>query len=116
MSYDYLFVDNPSQWAEGESIPYGHNHAGDLNVVIMTMAVEITVLFLILRPLSYNLSWGRVLLALILAVPLTLLSLISTMHAGFVIITHAMWCLTMVVMLAVFNCLTSFESTEKTCC
>ena len=101
MSYDYLFVDNPSQWAEGESIPYGHNHAGDLNVVLMTMAVEITVLFLILRPLSYNLSWGRVLLALILAVPLALLSLISTMHAGFVIFTHAMWCLIMVVMLAV---------------
>ena len=101
MSYDYLLIDNPSRWAEGEFIPYGHNRAGNLSEMLIYMVVEITVLFLILRPLSYNFSWVRALLALILAVPLALVFLTSTMHAGFVIFTHAVWCLIMVVMLAV---------------
>jgi hypothetical protein len=55
---------------------------------------ELGVLVAILRPWSYQKSWGRALGALGACLPLTFFALLLTMHAGSVASVHALWMLT----------------------
>ena len=49
------------------------------------------MLLAILRPWSYDRSWGRALVAWILLAPWNALSMIMSMHQGGIIVLHWMW-------------------------
>lgn len=99
MARDFFVLDNPAARPITEQHQYGLNRPGIFRLMISMMIAEIVALFLILRPQSYNLSWGRVLTGLLLSIPLAIFGLLSTFHAGGVIFLHAYWCLSLVLML-----------------
>ena len=78
-------------YVESRSRDYGHNHEGALVDGLVFTLVELAVLVAILRPWSYERSWGRALVALALLVPWAGISMISTMHAGGIVVLHFMW-------------------------
>lgn len=78
---------------------YGHNHDGALVDGIALASVELAVLLAILRPWSWDRSWGRTLVALALLLPWTSLLMMMSMHAGGVIVLHTLWLMTLVVAL-----------------
>ena len=69
---------------------YGHNQAGALGRGVLYATVDLVVLCLVLRPWSYDRSWRRAALALLLFAPWALLNVITLMHAGGVWATHVM--------------------------
>jgi len=75
------------------SQPYGQNTPGTLPIILTLMGVELVVLIAILRPQSYAESWRRMVLALLIFAPWTMLSFIATMHAGGIITLHTLWLL-----------------------
>jgi hypothetical protein len=72
---------------------YGHNQFGALANGIMLTVLELVVLLAILRPWSYDRSWGRSLVAALLLLPVTAFSMLMTMHAGGIITLHFLWTL-----------------------
>ena len=78
---------------------YGHNHEGALLQVLPVTLIELGVVMLILRPWSYRRSWGRSVAALVVFLPWTLLSAAILMHQGGVVVLHAMWLASLVVVL-----------------
>jgi hypothetical protein len=80
---------------------YGHNQAGALEGGLLYTAVEVAVLYVLLRPWSYNRSWRRAALALLLFTPWTGLHVMAVTHAGRVWATHTMWLLAMWLGLAI---------------
>jgi hypothetical protein len=70
---------------------YGHNHDGALTTGIVLATLEAVVLIGILRPWSYDRSWARAAVALVLWLPWTALSMVFTMHAGGVLLIHFLW-------------------------
>jgi hypothetical protein len=84
---------------------YGHNGPGALEWGVLYATLDLAVLCLVLRPWSYDRSWRRAAIALLLFTPWALLNVITLMHAGSVWATHimsavAIW-LGLVVLLAV---------------
>ncbi len=75
--------------------PHGHYYADDsadsVLFVIAVMLVEVVVLYVILRPPSYRNSFARPVVALLLFLPWTLLSMVVSMHAGSAVFLHWMW-------------------------
>jgi hypothetical protein len=72
---------------------YGHNHDGALADGVVFTVIELAVLLAILRPWSYDRSWGRSLAATVLLLPMTALSMLMSMHAGGIIGLHFTWLL-----------------------
>ena len=72
---------------------YGHNQDGALFQGMLWSTLELAVLYVILRPWSFRVSWGRALLALLLLLPWTAVSAMAVMHAGGVFVLHALWLL-----------------------
>ena len=70
---------------------YGHNGEGALVDMLAMSAIELAVLVAILRPWSYDRSWGRALLAAALLLPWTAVSMMLSMHAGGIVLLHFMW-------------------------
>ncbi len=77
---------------------YHHNQEGALLQGLGMTLVELVVLALILRPWSYRRSWGRSAVALVVILPWTLLWA-GLMHQGGVLVVHAMWLVSLVVIL-----------------
>jgi hypothetical protein len=79
--------------------PYGHNYPGTLELGLGASFVELVVVYLILRPVSYRRSWGRSLAALVLLLPWSAWSLFMVMHAGGIFALHFLWvaCLLVIV-------------------
>ena len=72
---------------------YGMNWPGDLPRILQRSAIETALLVAILRPWSFARSGGRLVLALAVFVPWTLLSLVVGMHAGPIAGRHDLWLL-----------------------
>jgi hypothetical protein len=70
---------------------YGHNHDGALTDGVVFTVIELAVLLAILRPWSYDRSWGRSLVATMLLLPVTAFSMLMSMHAGGIIALHFTW-------------------------
>ncbi|MBX7081214.1 MAG: hypothetical protein K1X88_18585 [Nannocystaceae bacterium] len=70
---------------------YGHNHEAALTKGLLISFVELVAVLAILRPWSYQRSWGRALLALALLLPWLLIWTVLTMHAGGVFVLHWLW-------------------------
>jgi len=99
MSLNYS-ADPYSPSLEGAS-RYGHNHDGALTAGLSLTLVELFVVYAILRPSSYQRSWIRSVVALVVFVPWTACSVLMTMHAGGVIGLHCLWVVPLVLLLAV---------------
>jgi hypothetical protein len=69
---------------------YFHNPPGALGWGILFATIDVVVLYAVLRPWSYDMSWRRALAALLLFTPWALLNTFSLMHAGSVWATHIM--------------------------
>ncbi len=70
---------------------YFHNHEGALVQGLGASVVELAVVMLILRPWSHRRSWPRAALALTVFLPWTAFSAIPLMHAGGLLVIHALW-------------------------
>ena len=80
---------------------YGYDWPGDLSSTIRMAAVEIVVLYGILRPWSYDRSWRRAAAAWLLLLPWSLLMLAVIMHAGHTQAGHTLWLVLMEISLFV---------------
>lgn len=89
MCHDY--VKDPYDPTLTGTAAYGHNGKGALQTMLVLSVVELIVLYLILQPWSYRRSWWRPLLALVLLVPWTFLSMVASMHADGVSVLHWLW-------------------------
>src|SRR5688572_6692398 len=79
---------------------YGHNHEGALVDGLGITLVELAVLLAILRPWSYERSWGRAMVAVALLLPWTALSMFLTMHQGGIFVLHWLWLVVVVLVVA----------------
>ncbi|HEY8374888.1 MAG TPA: hypothetical protein VIK91_00310 [Nannocystis sp.] len=70
---------------------YGHNHAGAFPQLAVWALVELVVLYAVLAPGSARAGVGRAAVALGLVLPWALMSLMLTMHAGGIMVLHALW-------------------------
>ena len=70
---------------------YGHNSEGSLLTMGIASAVELAILYAIVRPWSFHRSIGRLALAVALLVPWAFVSVVITMHAGGVVAIHLLW-------------------------
>jgi len=70
---------------------YGHNDEGALLMGLGWSFTELVIIVGILRPWSYQRSWGRGIGAVALLLPWTALSVLALMHAGGVFALHALW-------------------------
>jgi hypothetical protein len=70
---------------------YGHNHESALVDGLVGTLIELAVLIAILRPWSYDRSWGRSLVAAALLAPWTAISMVLSMHQGGIVALHFMW-------------------------
>ncbi|MEZ4452543.1 MAG: hypothetical protein R3B09_23970 [Nannocystaceae bacterium] len=89
---------------------YGHNHEGALLEGLVWTFTEMVILYAILRPWSYQRSWGRSLAALALLAPWTALSMVLTMHAGGVVVTHFLWLAILTVIVLVLALTSGFAA------
>ena len=92
---------------------YGHNQEGALLQGILFSLSELVILTGLLRPWSYNRSWGRGMVAVALLLPWTALAVVSMMHSGGVFALHALWLMVVlvgVVVLTLVSALTSKSS------
>ncbi|MFO0634632.1 MAG: hypothetical protein U0168_17450 [Nannocystaceae bacterium] len=76
------------------------NHEGALLQGLVALAIEFAILYAMLRPWSYRRSWARPLVASLLLGPWTLLSTMMSMHAGGVVVLHALWLWALSIILA----------------
>jgi hypothetical protein len=67
-----------------------HNRPGDLSQVLTMTVVELLFVLVILRPWSYQRSWGRSLAALLLLTPWTLFYLLILIHSGGIMVLHSL--------------------------
>lgn len=72
---------------------YGHNHDGALTQMAVWVLIELVVLYVVLGPGSARAQIWRAVVALVIFVPWTLLSLALVMHAGGVVAVHGLWLL-----------------------
>jgi hypothetical protein len=77
--------------------PNGHNGAGAFIAGVVWISIELVVLQLILRPWSYQRSWGRSLCALMVSIPWLGFSVLMMMHGGGIVRLHALWILVIAV-------------------
>lgn len=70
---------------------YGHNSEGILLKVLPMMAIELALALALLRPGSYDRAWPRAAAAFVVFAAWGLTSLVLTMHAGGVVVVHALW-------------------------
>jgi hypothetical protein len=91
MIYDYF--RNPVIPGLHGTAAYGTTHAGELQVILLVTAAEVLISTVILRPWSYQHSWFRSLLTLILLTPWMLLWGALGLHAGPTTHMHSMWLL-----------------------
>jgi hypothetical protein len=70
---------------------YGYDWPGDLSSTIRMAAVEIVVLYGILRPWSYDRSWRRAAVAWLVLLPWSVLLFAVIMHAGPTRAGHTLW-------------------------
>jgi hypothetical protein len=79
---------DPKLWGTDR---YGHNHEGALVQGLSFTLVELAVLVAILRPWSYDRSWARALVAVVLLTPWMMLSMLMSMHQGGIVFLHFSW-------------------------
>ena len=70
---------------------YGHNSDDALANGLVLTFLELAAFVAILRPWSYDRSWRRALVAVVLLAPWTTLSMVMTMHAGGIAFVHFAW-------------------------
>lgn len=85
------WADDPYNPALTDTRRYGHNHEGALVDGLVITLIELAVLLAILRPWSYDRSWGRALVAVALLAPWALVSMVLSMHQGGVVVLHFAW-------------------------
>lgn len=72
---------------------YGTTYHGELQSILGVTAVELALSIAILRPWSYERSWGRALLTLLVFTPWILLWGALGLHAGPTTHAHTVWLL-----------------------
>ena len=100
MYQDFYVVDPYNPSLRGSSA-YGHNSRDALHVGLVFLVVELLIVYAIIRPWSYQRSWRRALLALVIFVPWMILHAMASMHAGSVVALHVVWLLVLSVVLFV---------------
>ncbi len=91
-----VWMASDSYWfhpPEPAASPYGRNVEGELITNVLWSSFELALLYLILRPWSFNRSLGRVGVTLILFWPWLLLFFLVTIHSGNVSMIHGVWLL-----------------------
>ena len=95
------WIIDPYNSALAGAARYGHNHSGALGEGLAACFIELVLLVALLRPWSFDRSWGRALGALALTLPWTVFSMVITMHAGGIVAIHFLWlCFVVVLLLA----------------
>lgn len=72
---------------------YGHNSEGILQTFMILATVELVVALAVLRPGSYERSWGRALAACVLFTVWAAASMMLAMHGGGVLMIHLLYVL-----------------------
>ena len=91
---------------------YGHNAVGEFERNVIRAVLELMILYLILRPWSYQHSWERPLVALILFLPWTCLHLIN-IHVGGVTTIHGLGLLLLEAGLCSLTLVSGFQAARK---
>lgn len=78
---------------------YGHNQEGEFLQGFIITLIELGILYMIIRPASFRRSWMRVIGAIALFFPWTLLMIFMTMHGGGILMLHFLWLLVVDLML-----------------
>ena len=84
-------IEDPPDPTLTGTAAYGHNSEGSLWQMGILSAVELAILYAIVRPWSFRRSIGRLALAVALLVPWALVSMVITMHAGSIVVIHFLW-------------------------
>ena len=74
-------------------LPNWHNRDGDLSFFVTLLIVELAVVLFILRPSTYQRSWGRALSATATVTVWTIPFLLTILHSGNVMVSHVVWLL-----------------------
>lgn len=86
---------DPYDPARSGTAVYGHNGPDSLWLGLVVTFVELLIVWAILRPGSYQRSWGRAAIGLGLLGPWLVVSLMATMHAGGIVVIHLLWVFTL---------------------
>jgi len=89
---------------------YGHNQEGALLQGLGLSLSELIIVSGILRPWSYDRSWGRGIATFALLLPWTALALLSMMHSGGVFALHALWLMIVLVGVLVMTIVSAITS------
>ncbi len=93
---------------------YGHNGQGALREGFLWTLLELCVLYAIVRPWSFRRSIGRLVGALLLLGPWTVVTTVASMHAGGIMLIHSFWLVMVGAVLfgALIACFVSFRSED----
>jgi hypothetical protein len=89
MVLDYR-ADPPDPTRSGPQT-YGHNHDGALTIGLVMTVAELGLVIALLRPWSYERSWGRSLAMVMVLLPWLVFSTLMAIHAGGVLGIHLAW-------------------------
>lgn len=89
---------------------YGHNQEGALLQGLGLSLSELIILMGILRPWSFDRSWGRGMATFALLLPWTALAILSMMHSGGVFALHALWLMVVLVGVLVLTIVSAVTS------
>lgn len=97
----YFYLDPPDAARAGTGV-YGHNSGGEFQTFAIISAVEFAIVYLIVRPHSFDKNaWRRILVALVPLAPWTFLILLAAMHSSSVYGLHMLWLLVLNLLLIV---------------
>ena len=72
-------------------LPNWHNRPSDYSRFALAVLFEGFVAVLLLRPWSYNRSWGRSACTFLLLLPWLSLNLLMMIHSGGIMVIHTLW-------------------------
>jgi hypothetical protein len=86
-------VRDPGPTGLPNDLPNWHNRPGNLRHYAILVLIEAVVALLLMRPWSYDRSWGRALIAAVVLMPWLLLNLMVMIHSGGIMVLHTLWLL-----------------------
>jgi hypothetical protein len=84
-------VRDPGPTGLPNDLPNWHNRPGDFRDNALLVLTEAAVAMLLIRPWSYDRSWGRALNGAVMFAPWLLLNLMFMIHSGGIMVLHTLW-------------------------